>query len=351
MPRIRHPHFVDRQGAHLMTIVIGLAPNERGAAAVHLGSMLARSLQDDLVVAIVVPTPWPPNPYRIDDEYLSLQEKAAEEALAVARSQIGPDLSVELVSHHARSVSSGLLEVALERNATLVALGSSSMGVLGLVSLGGVAERILYSSDIPVALAPKGFDTGTVDARVSRITVAFGRAEKDSDLLLTAASTAQDIGATLRVACFAVRPMTAAVGSIEPAAEDLVVDEWFRELERDIAQALGTSDRSSVATRVDTVVGQGTSWTAALADVPWGDGEVLAVGTSSSAISRFFLGSHASTIVRNSPVPVVLMPRSLPAPEPGVGRAPDRSQGLDGDERSSSRPTHPDSRSSSPDRS
>ena len=316
-----------------MTIVIGLTPNERGAAAVHLGSMLARSTRDDLVVVTVVPTPWPPNPYRPDAEYLAYQAKAAEEALAVARSRIGPDLSVELVSHHAQSVSTGLLEVARDRDATLVALGSSSMGVLGSVSLGGVAERIVYSSDIRVTLAPKGFDTGTVDARVSRITVAFGRADRDSDLLLTAASVAKDIGASLRVACLAVRPMTVAVGSIEPEAEDLVVDEWARGLERDIAQALRRTDGSSVRTQVDIVVGQGTSWADALADIPWGAGEVLAIGTSRSAVSRFFLGSHASKIVRNSPVPVYLMPRSLPMPEPGDGRTPDPSQGIPGDER------------------
>jgi hypothetical protein len=52
--------------------------------------------------------------------------EAAEEALAAARTQIGPDLSVELVTHDARSVSSGLLEVARDPKATLVALGSSS---------------------------------------------------------------------------------------------------------------------------------------------------------------------------------------------------------------------------------
>ena len=76
-----------------MTIVIGLAPNERGAAAVHLGSMLARSVHDDVVVATVVPTPWPPNPYRADAEYLAFQEQAVADALAAARAQIGPDLS------------------------------------------------------------------------------------------------------------------------------------------------------------------------------------------------------------------------------------------------------------------
>lgn len=71
--------------------------------------------------------------------------------------------------------------------ATSVALGSSAGGVGGRVSLGGVADRILHTADIPVALAPASFDTGRVNARVSRITVAFGRADKDSDLPRTAA--------------------------------------------------------------------------------------------------------------------------------------------------------------------
>src|SRR4051794_9250937 len=296
-----------------MTTVIGLAPNERGAAAVHLGSMLARSVSDDVVVVTVVPTPWPPHPVGIDAEYLALQKKAAEEALAAARARIGADLPVELVTHSARSVSSGLLEVARERRATVVALGSSSTGVFGRVSLGGVAERILHSADIPVTLAPQGFDTGTTYARITRITVAFGRADKDSDLLVTAAAVAAEIGATLRVACFAVRPMTAAAGSIEPSAEDLVVAEWVTGLESDIRQAL-RADADAAGTPVDVVVGQGGTWADALTALPWGSGEVLAVGTSSSAVSRFFLGSHASKIVRNSPVPVYLWPRAMPWP-------------------------------------
>jgi nucleotide-binding universal stress UspA family protein len=292
-----------------MTTVIGLAPNERGAAAVHLGSMLARSVSSDVVLATIVPTPWPPDPYRLDAEYLAHQEKAAQEALAAARTRIGPDLSVELVSHSARSVPSGLLEVARDRHASVVALGSSSAGLLGVVSLGGVAERILHSADIPVVLAPRGFDTGTTNARISRITVAFGRADKDSDLLVTAAAVAADIGAVLRVACFAVRPWAVAAGSIEPSAEDLVVGEWATGLESDVRQALRAG---GAGTPVDVVVGRGGTWADALTDVAWGSGEVLAVGTSSSAVSRFFLGSHASKIVRNSPVPVYLWPRALP---------------------------------------
>ncbi|MET1007192.1 MAG: universal stress protein [Propionibacteriaceae bacterium] len=302
-----------------MTTVIGLAPNEHGRAAVHLGAMLARSISDDVVVAAIVPTPWPPNPYRDDAAYQAYQERAAREALLEAASFVGPDLKVEYVVRDARSVSSGILDVARECNATLVALGSSSAGVLGQITLGGVAERILHSTDIPVTLAPKGFDTGSVNARVSRITVAFGRADTDSDLLSTAVTVARDIGATLRVACFAVRPMASFSGSIEEDAEDLVVDVWAQNLDDDIARALGAADSGqvqpgSIATRVDTVIGRGTTWAEALADVEWAPGDVLAVGTSSSAISRFFLGSHASKIVRNSSVPVFLMPRAVPLP-------------------------------------
>src|SRR5215212_95164 len=193
-----------------------------------------------------------------------LQEKTAQEALAAARARIGSDLSVELVTHSARSVSSGLLDVARERRATVVGLGSPSTGVFGRVSLGGVAERILHSADIPVTLAPRGFDTGTTHARISRITVAFGRADKDSDLLVTAAAVAGRIGATLRVACFAVRPWTAAAGFIEPSAEDLVVKEWVTGLESDIRQALRTDQRAA-DTGVDLVVGQGGTWADALA--------------------------------------------------------------------------------------
>jgi nucleotide-binding universal stress UspA family protein len=195
----------------------------------------------------------------------------------------------------------------------VVALGSSSAGVLGVVSLGGVAQRILHSADIPVTLAPRGFDTGTTNARITRITVAFGRADKDSDLLATAATAAAGMGAALRVACFAVRPLTAAAGSIEPSAEDLVVDEWAARLESDVRQAL-LADAGGAPAPVDVVVGRGGTWADAVTDVPWGTGEVLAVGTSSSAVSRFFLGSHASKIVRNSPVPVYLWPRAVPPP-------------------------------------
>ena len=287
-----------------MTTVAGLTPGERGTAALHLGAMVARANGDDLAVVVVVPTPWPPNPYRADAEYLAVQEQEARQALAGVADAVGPDLVVRGRLHRARSVSSGLLEVVAEESASSVVLGSAGSGLLGQVTLGGIAERILHSSEVPVTLAPAGFSTAP-GARVARVTVAYGRADRDSDLLASARTVADRIGATLRVACFAVRPPDARGGSVERGAEDLVVAEWRRAVVAEIADAAGAG--------LETVVGQGSSWPEAVADVSWTDGDVLAVGASSSPISRFFLGSHASKILRSSPVPVTLVPRLVPA--------------------------------------
>ena len=43
-----------------MTLTVAYAPDERGKTALHLASMLARSIGDELVVCSVIPAPWVP---------------------------------------------------------------------------------------------------------------------------------------------------------------------------------------------------------------------------------------------------------------------------------------------------
>ena len=291
-----------------MTVLVALTPGERGTAALHLGTMMARSAGEQVVVATVVPTPWPPSPFPGEAEYLRYAEQTAEQALARARAQLGGELVADFLVQHARSVSAGLLELASSRGVSLVALGSSAAGLLGRVGLSGVAERILHSTHVPVVLAPRGFSAA--GTRVSRVTVAFGPSDERSDLLRRSAGLAESLGAGLRVASFASRPVGGYGGSIEGSAEDLVVHQWARQLQTMIEAALPAGE-GALATQVETVVGQGGSWGDAIGAVPWSVGDVLTVGASSSAISSFLLGSHASKIVRNSPVPVYLVPRSL----------------------------------------
>ena len=291
-----------------MTVLVALTPGERGSAALHLGTLLARSAGDPVVVAAVVPTPWPPSPFPGEAEYLAHAERAAEQALARARSQLGADLRAELVVQHGRSVAAGLLEVTVAHRADLVVLGSSSDGLLGRVGLGAVAHRLLHSTEVPVVLAPRGFTADGV--RVQRVTAAFGPRDGESDLVLRALQVADRFGASLRVASFAVRPLGALAGGVEASAEDLVVARWSAQVASLVRASLG-EQAGSVATQVETVVGSGNTWAEAVGDVAWSAGDLLVVGASSSAISSILLGSHASKVVRSSPVPVYLAPRAL----------------------------------------
>jgi nucleotide-binding universal stress UspA family protein len=296
-----------------MTVVVGLSPGERVPPAVTLGAMLARSANQRLVVTAVVPEPWPPHPFRSDEEFLAYQASAAEKALAEAQTLVGCEHAAEYVLRRACSVSSGLLEVAQENDASCVVLGSSSNGALNRVALGGIADRILHSSGVPVAVAPRGF-TYRPARSLSRVTVAFGRGDGDSDLLALATDRAMAVGARLRVACFAVQPLAPVAITLAGAAadaEDLVTDRWVDYLKPIIAATLERTTSHPSAGTVDIVVGQGSSWAAALTDIAWTDDEILVIGTSSSPIGRLFLGSHAAKIVRNSPVPVMLVPRSV----------------------------------------
>jgi nucleotide-binding universal stress UspA family protein len=315
---IRWKHIgprAEQAGGIDMTVVIGLAPGDRARAAVSLGTMLARSANQRLVVTAVVPEPWPPHPLRLDEEFLAHQASMAEKALADAQPVVGNYRLVDYVLRHARSVSSGLLDVAEENDASYVVLGSSPNAALNRVAIGGVADRILHSAGVPVVVAPRN-STFRPGDRLSRITVAFGRGDGDSDLLARATGRAMSVGAHLRVACFAVEPLVsfaslATLGSAAAEAETLITDRWVDYLKPIIVATLEQTTSYPSADTIDIAVGRGSSWADALTDIAWADDEILVIGTSSSPIGRLFLGSHAAKIVRNSPVPVMLVPRSV----------------------------------------
>ena len=291
----------------MTTILIGLAPGDRGEAASHLGAMIARSTDSPLVVAAITPVPWPPSPFLGDEEYLALQQTAAQDTLDRARQIIGADTDAEYLIESARSVTDGLLTVSERVGAGLVVLGSGTSGVPGRVSLGSIAQRILHSLDTPVCFAPEGFAVAP-DARITRITVGFGRADADSGLLTAALDRATQFGIPLRVACFAVRSSTVQLGTIETSAEDLVVGEWADRVRGQIRDAAATAGADPES--LDIVVGAGTGWEETIATLPWGPTDLLAIGAKTSAISRFLLGSHAAKIVKHSPVPVLTVARA-----------------------------------------
>jgi nucleotide-binding universal stress UspA family protein len=295
-----------------MTLLVSYAPDGRGRAVLHLAGMLARSSGDDLVVCAVIPAPWPPSPARVDAEYQAELERAAEQALEQARARLPEDVPAQYVVRRARSAPAGLLAVAGEHDAAVLVAGSSSTGSSGTVSLGSTTSRLLHSSPIPVAIAPRGFRC-RADARVRRATAAF--AQGAEDLVIAAAGVAGRVGASLRLASFAVRsrpPYTSGVGT---GPEASVIAEWTEQVRAAGNAALQqVADLPIAPAEVEAVIGHGESWEEALEHIEWDEGDVLVVGSSSvGPVARVFLGSRASKIVRHSPVPAVLVPRGRAA--------------------------------------
>jgi nucleotide-binding universal stress UspA family protein len=293
-----------------MSLLVGFAPDGRGKAVLHLAGMLARSAGDDLVVCAVVPAPWYPSPARVDAEYQQYLQETANAALEKARTRLPSDIPSTFVVHDARSVPAGLLELAEQRDASLIVVGSSAAGGSGSVTLGSASGRLLYSSPLPVAIAPRGFRCPP-DARVTRVTAAFGGTESAENLVVAAASVAARVGATLRLASFAVRtraPYTVAVGT---SADEDMFTQWRAEMEGAAQAALAkVADLPAVPTECEIALGRGENWEEALDDLEWDDGDVLVVGSSTiGPVARVFLGSRGAKIVRHSPVPVVVVPR------------------------------------------
>jgi nucleotide-binding universal stress UspA family protein len=296
-----------------VTVLVGVTPDGRGTAALRLAAVLGRSAGEALVVATVVPAPWPAGLGRIDAEYQAHLDERARAALDGARAALPADVAATFRAVHARSVAAGLLEAVTDATSVVV-IGSSSAGPLGRVSLGSVGERLLHACPVSVALAPRAYRADDA-AVVGRVTAAFAGDAASAEIVVAAAGIAARVGAALRVASFAVRPAPPATAAVGPHVEDAVVDEWVAHVEKAQREVLDRVAGLPAAPRADgAVVGRGHGWADALADVEWAEDDVLVVGSSTSGpLERVFLGSRSSKIVRNAPVPVVAVPRPVAA--------------------------------------
>jgi nucleotide-binding universal stress UspA family protein len=289
-----------------VTIVVGYPPNRKGKAVLNLAALLSRSSGEDLVVCIVAPPPWLPGVVREDTAFQKQIDDMTDGALAQARADLPADLPATFTTVKARSTATGLLDAAQQHDASLIVVGSSAAGLFGRISLSSVADRLLHSSHVPVALAPRGFRS-IHTAKVDCVTVAYTGTQQCDSLLRAAADLVSRLGTKMRLASFAVQPappVTAMFGT--ESAE--VVAEWSATIEAAARRVLGDAK----APGAEVVIGQGSDWESALNDVDWHDGDLLVVGSSESGpVARVFLGSRAAKIIRHAPVPVLVVPRGV----------------------------------------
>lgn len=294
-----------------MTILAGFSSSRQGSAPLHLATQLSRATGEKIIAAAVVERALPPGVDPIEDEYRGYLAAQAAASLQRVVDQLPGEVSV--VVHQAGSVPDGLMELADRHGADLVVVGSSSSGLLGRVALGSVTERLVHTSGLPVAIAPRGYPASPVP--VDRLTAAYGGGADADGLISTAAALATQWRARLRIASFTVRPFTMFGGSIERSAEELVVAQWASRTTDAVAGQLHAARATVSIPDVDVVIGTGTEWREAVDDIAWEPGDLLLLGSGAAGpLAQVFLGTAASKILRHAPVPVMIMPRQHTSP-------------------------------------
>jgi nucleotide-binding universal stress UspA family protein len=292
-----------------VTVVVGYLAGKSGTAPLNLAVGAARTLDTSLTVTTIVPKPWTtPSPARVDAEYAAWADQlAADSAREASRylDALRHRVDVRYHSHAHRSVSGGLVEVVTELDADLLVLGSSANGQLGQVVVGSTADRLLHSSPIPVAIAPRGYREPRT-GKLTRITCGYPGTPGSVDVVKRTHALAELLKVPLRIITFAVRGRTMYPPEVGLHAEDSILAAWEEQANTMLIE-LRTD--GVVGDDVELAVVSGNGWDQALDDAEWQEGEILVLGTSPRGeVARVFLGSRGTKILRHSPVPVLVLP-------------------------------------------
>ncbi|MGO4442533.1 universal stress protein [Mycobacterium sp. 2YAF39] len=285
-----------------MKLIVGYLATSGGADALALGVRLARTLDAELGVSIILP-PDRAVPSLVPigyDEHLAEQ---AEHWLAEARSSIPADITAGTHVSFDDSYADGLIKEAARVQADLIVVGGSGGGIAGSYSLGSVVNELLHSAPVPVAVAPRGTRESSID-RVREVTCAIGE-RVGADLLLdTAVRFSSAAGTPLRLASLvALDPIFGTLRGDDEAVR-----------ERALAHAKHTLDTAKSnlpeGFPVESTVVDGRTVEEAVSKLAWHDGDLIMVGSSRlSAPRRLFLGSTAAKMLRVLEVPMVVVPR------------------------------------------
>ncbi len=292
-----------------MKLVVGYLATPGGADALTLGVRLARTLDAEIEVCIVMPpehvtvTLVPKGGY---EERLAEQ---AEHWLAQARASVPVDIVTRTHVSFDDSFADGLIKESVRAQADLIVVGGSGGGLAGSYSLGSVVNELLHSATVPVVVAPRGTRDSTID-RVREVTCAVGE-RAGADLLLdTAVRFSRAAGTPLRlVSLVALDPV---FGSLRGDADAV--------RERALAHAQHTLDTAKNGLAegfpVTSTIVDGDTIEEAVGKLEWKDGDLIMVGSSRlSAPRRLFLGSTAAKMLRVLDVPMMVVPRDQLGPQ------------------------------------
>lgn len=284
-----------------MKLVVGYLATPGGADAVALGARLARTLDAELELCIVLPPDSEVTARLSVGDYDDLLSQQAREWL---REAAVPD---DVVAHShvsfSESFAEGLIKEIVRLEADAIVVGGSGGGLAAPFTLGSVVNELLHSSPVPVTVAPRGSRHSDVE-RIREVTCAIGERQGADLLLQSAVRFSKAAGTPLRlVSLVALDPNFGQLRGDPEAIRERAMAHAQRTLET-AKQAL-PADIPVTSTIVD-----GATVEDAVAKLDWRDGDMIMVGSSRlSAPRRLFLGSTAAKMLRVLDVPMTVVPR------------------------------------------
>ena len=283
-------------------VVVGYTATKTGRDAVAFAARLARATGAVLDVSIVLPSAdrsviTPPA-----DGYSRVLKEQAQQWIAEAIDRIPDDVVAHAQIRAAESFAAGLVQIADDLGAVCIVVGAADGATRGRHRLGTTTTELLHSSDVPVALVPRGARKVAPETGITRLTVAVGTRPGADALLEATATLAQ--AAHVPVRLLSLLPVDL------PATADTATIRVASSTETDHVLAVAKAELPAEVS-ADVVVAAGESIEDAVSHLDWQDGEVVLVGSSRLAQPRrLFLGSTAAKMLKEITVPVIVVPRA-----------------------------------------
>ncbi len=271
-----------------MLYLVGYRPDARGAEAVALAAVLARTQGAELHLVHVVHASKAPN--------LGIEKRALL--------LVPDDVSATFSTRVADSFVQGLIAVAAEEKTALIVVGAASNGLLQRFTVGSVANGLLHASPVPVALAPRGYKRKDP---LTRLTVMTGMREGWQAVLDMGTTAAGRRGVPLRLVS------VVEIDQTEQSSFDL--NSALSPAKQHVNTVLAAAAAKLPDTKTTVTLAHGRNFEEAIDGIGWKSGELVIVGSSRLAENRkIFMGSTANKILRALPVPMVVVPRDFQSP-------------------------------------
>jgi nucleotide-binding universal stress UspA family protein len=200
------------------------------------------------------------------------------------------------------SPAHALHTLAEREHADLVVLGSTALGAVGRVTIGGTATRLLHGLPCAVAVAPQGFARHDRRA-IERIGICWDGSDEAELALRTAVELSQTTKAELLVLTAIDRVPVPYPSYPAPDVPDYLLDSDVL----DVAMDLIPEGVCAAGQRLRGKPAMALSRQARTENL-----DVLVTGSRGyGPVGRVLLGGVSSKLMRMAPCPVIVVPRSI----------------------------------------